>query len=339
MKCLTPNEGKTVVNGAEHKYRYPCGKCDNCRRVRQQQVKLRLLLESIEHEHCSFLTFTYNNLHVPINPTYEDIRNDAQRLIKRLRKLWYRKTGRYIRYYLVHELGTLSNRSHYHAIIYGIPASEQSIFENAWRKNIGTSFKPKYVTLGFIHARELTPARIGYCVKYSTKLLTSNSDGTDNGAKEFALMSRGSKKRGTKGLGLNNISKIAASIESARRASQSTLSKSQYFEENVGSIKIGKSRMSLDPYLKQKIFEYLRTQETRGIWQDYEIARELKLDQEETYMDILREDRKNDLRRARRRTRTIPLSINSKMVEKYEAEQADKVAKRKIRSVEKNIKL
>jgi hypothetical protein len=339
MKCLTPNEGETVVNGATHKYRYPCGKCDHCRRIRQQHYKLRLLLESLDHEHTSFVTFTYNDLHYNPFKSVKDIKHDAQKLIKRLRKLWYRRTGISIRYYIVHELGSRTGRSHYHAIIYGIPASEQQIFENAWRANTGTPRKPVYVSLGFVHVRDFTAARAGYVVKYSTKFLESPGDDDGTECKEFALMSRGSKRTGQRGIGLNHISRIIDSIKRAAAASKDTGNLSDYFESYVGSMRIGKSRMSIDPYLKKQIYDAIRDIERSEIEQEIAYRNEMGYDKEDVYMQSLREERVTELRRARRRSRNVPLTILEKITEFGERENAQTVAQRKQRQAKRLIKL
>lgn len=339
MKCLTPNKGETIVNGAVHPYQYPCGKCDHCRRVKQQHWKLRLLLESLDHENTSFVTFTYNDIHLNQNKTLEDLKNDAQRLIKRIRKLWKKRSGNLIRYYIVHELGTRTGRSHYHAIIYGIPASEQQIFENAWRINKGTPRKPMYVSLGFIHARDFTAARAGYVVKYSTKFLESPTNDTRAGIKEFALMSTGSRRTGTKGLGLNHISRIVDSVRRAQEASKDDGNLSDYFESYVGSMRIGKSRMSIDPYLKKCIYDQIRNIELSEIEQEIEYRNEMGYSKDGIYLESMREQRKTDLRRARRRTRNVPLSILEKITEYGEREHAQKVAQRRIRSALSKIKL
>jgi hypothetical protein len=327
MKCENPNKHFTIINGARHHFRYPCGKCANCRKVRQQQWKLRLMLESFEHKYNTFVTFTYNDLHLPDEVT----KDDAQKLIKRLRKAWHKRTdgkGKF-RYYIVKEFGSRTGRQHFHAIIFGIPFTEQQVFETAWRKNTGTSFKPRYVSLGYIHSRELTPARIGYCVKYSTKFLESNGGSITDGTPEFALMSRGRRKDGTRGIGLNGLSRIINSVKNAWKSAKTDECLSEYFDANVGSMRSGNSRMSIDPYLKKLVYETIRNEERDELtWEDDE------------FMDILvTDDRKKELRRAMRRSRNIPITLLANQAELDERNKAKKVAERKQRVEKKKIKL
>lgn len=327
MKCENPNKHYTVINGTRHYFRYPCGTCANCRKIRQQHWKLRLILESLEHEYNTFITFTYNDIHLPEDVT----KNDAQKLIKRLRKAWNKRTdgkGKF-RYYIVKEFGSRTGRQHFHAIIFGIPFTEQSVFESAWRKNVGTSFKPQYVSLGYIHARELTQARIGYCVKYSTKFLESPGSGTGNSTPEFALMSRGRRKYGTRGIGLNGLSRIITSVRNAHKAAKSSEALSEYFDANVGSMRCGSSRMSIDPYLKKLVYEAIRDEERGNLeWNDDE------------FFDILvTDDRKKELRRAMRRSRNIPITLMQNQIEQEQREKAKLIAERKQRVEKKKIKL
>ena len=302
MKCLNPNTRVKHINGVDHKFRYPCGACDTCGRQKQSQWKARLLLESLEHQDISFVTFTYNDIHLTAKPEKED----AKRLIKRLRKEWHRKTKRHIRYYLVGEVGTRTGRAHYHAIIFGIPFTEQQTFETAWRENIGTKRKPIFASLGFIHAREFTAARAGYVVKYTTKFLRTPGTYAADSSPEFALMSRGTKRLGTKGIGLNGLSRIVDSVKRAKTASKSQLPNSEYFEQFIGSVRIGNSRCSLNPYLKSQVYKLLSEEE----YKNYE-DKLVKNGTEPALIDklMVKYQRKKELRQAIRRTRTIPLTM------------------------------
>lgn len=325
MKCENPNKHYVKINGVRHEFRYPCGRCAACRKIRQQHWKLRLILESLEHEYSSFVTFTYNDLHLPQDVT----KNDAQKLIKRIRKLWKAESGKNFRYYLVKEFGSRTGRQHFHAIIFGIPPTQHAIFANAWRKNIGTSFRPQYVSLGFIHARELTQARVGYCVKYSTKFLESTGSSDTNGTPEFAIMSRGRRKDGTRGIGLGGLSRIIASVKYAHEASKSNEALSEYFDANVGSMRVGNSRMSIDPYLKKLVYEAIRNAERDNLtWED-----------DQFYDILVTDDRKKELRRAMRRSRNIPITLTAKLKEFGDRAKAKKVAERKMRVEKKKIKL
>jgi hypothetical protein len=337
MKCPNPTIKERVVNGSIHKYRNPCGKCEVCRRQKQQQWKLRLLLESIEHEHNTFVTWTYNDIHVKD----EVSKDEVKRLIKRLRKLWYAKTGKHIRHYTVAEYGTRGGRCHYHSIIFGIPFTEQQIFENAWRKNIGSRRKPVYASLGFIHARELTAARIGYCVKYSTKFLENTGNEHGGRAPEFALMSRGTKRLGTKGIGLNGISKIVDSIQRSQRVHKEHQARTlgEYFRTYVNSIRIGNSRMGIQPYLRHKIEDYIDKIDNGDLYEKIRFYEKCGMETDSLWKEWETRDRARGLRKARNAERDIPVTHEACICENVDQQNALTVARRKQREAKRKIKL
>ena len=107
MRCRYPlflkaNEGLPV----------PCGRCMPCRIKRRRLWTSRLLLEALSHSDISFVTLTYANNPVTLIP------RDSQLWLKRLRKRFIKK----LRYYLVGEYGSISDRPHYHAILFGFPS-------------------------------------------------------------------------------------------------------------------------------------------------------------------------------------------------------------------------
>lgn len=133
-----------------------------------------------------FVTLTYNTENVPISKKgYMDLdKTDVQKFMKRLRKLSYEK----IKYYACGEYGGKTNRPHYHIILFNA-TSEQ--VEKAW----ALDNKP----LGAIHIGDVTPASIGYTLKYISKPKRIPLHNNDDRQPEFALMS--------KGLGANYLTK------------------------------------------------------------------------------------------------------------------------------------
>ena len=99
----------------------PCGKCQNCRRRRQAAWSFRLLQE-MQHSHsAAFLTFTYEDEHLPLYdedeigmewaqglPTLN--KRDLQLFFKRLRKYQSKESDWKIRYYACGEYGDESYR-------------------------------------------------------------------------------------------------------------------------------------------------------------------------------------------------------------------------------------
>lgn len=85
----------------------PCGRCVECKKSLQVHWTGRCIAEMETCKNAYFLTLTMDDAHVhPVN------KRDVQLFMKRLRK--YIKC----RYLFVGELGELSNRPHYHAIIF-----------------------------------------------------------------------------------------------------------------------------------------------------------------------------------------------------------------------------
>ena len=188
MKCLHPNRKTKKIKGTSFDFQYPCEKCNHCLRTKQSQVKLRLLLETTLSPNNAFVTLTYNELFVP----KELDKDDAQRFLKRLRKQFKIKYGKEatFKHYLVGEYGTRTGRPHFHAILFGYPHQDIESLEIAWRTNLGSKRSPKYASLGHFQSREVTAARAGYLVKYTTKFLETNSTSNGNKCEEFAIMSK-----------------------------------------------------------------------------------------------------------------------------------------------------
>lgn len=123
----------------------PCGKCIGCRLDYAKNWANRCMLEAQQYEHNYMLTLTYDEEHVPITKTYEQIDGtvycettlnprDVQLFLHKLRKHWEREynwkketddkgdTIKYgFRYFLAGEYGEKSSRAHYHLIMFNFP--------------------------------------------------------------------------------------------------------------------------------------------------------------------------------------------------------------------------
>lgn len=91
----------------------PCGGCIGCRIDKSQQWATRLMHEAMHHEQKSFITLTYDDVHLPVSGSLD--KTHPQKFLKRFRK----KHGGKIRYFLCGEYGDTTGRPHYHAIIFG----------------------------------------------------------------------------------------------------------------------------------------------------------------------------------------------------------------------------
>lgn len=114
----------------------PCGQCIGCRLDHSNEWATRCLLEMQKYDQNCFITFTYDEEHVP-ERWYCDLETKKERvsltLDKRDLQLFWkrlREDGNNCRYYACGEYGDKYARPHMHAIIFGyrpddlIPASQ-----------------------------------------------------------------------------------------------------------------------------------------------------------------------------------------------------------------------
>lgn len=188
MQCKKPmifkNSGGVPV---------PCGGCLPCR-INERRVKThRMMLESSQHDHCSFLTLTYDDDHLPeefhhektgeiyarysVNPAH------AKAFTNNLQTSWRRKTGQEIKYFLCGEYGDKTQRPHYHLALFGYPPCldpKRKYIVN--RKFVpcecrNCSFLSKIWGKGHIFLGTLEQHSAQYVAGYVTKKLTKKSCG------------------------------------------------------------------------------------------------------------------------------------------------------------------
>jgi len=99
----------------------PCGQCIDCRVERSRQWAIRCVHEAQLHERNSFITLTYDQVHVPPDGGLRV--KDWQDFAKRLRK----KLGPF-RFFHCGEYGDTNKRPHYHACIFGLDFSADRVF-------------------------------------------------------------------------------------------------------------------------------------------------------------------------------------------------------------------
>ncbi len=166
VKCLKPYVLKSNMLPV------PCGKCLGCRINRSKGWTFRLLAEATNYEptNITFLTLTYDDEHLPSGLVKEDV----QKFMKRLRKLYY---PRLIRYFFCGEYGSETHRPHYHAILYGITPFELQLTISALWK------------FGFSTCLPANLEAMKYVAGYVTKKITYEEKNKDL-PKEFILTSR-----------------------------------------------------------------------------------------------------------------------------------------------------
>lgn len=89
----------------------PCGKCIGCRADRAHEWAIRIYQEASLYDRNSFLTLTYDDVHLP---------KDGKISKKTLQDFWkrLRHFGK-LRYFACGEYGEKTRRPHYHAIVFG----------------------------------------------------------------------------------------------------------------------------------------------------------------------------------------------------------------------------
>lgn len=168
----------------------PCSKCPDCKRRMVSAWSFRLRQELKRSVSAHFITLTYGAKTLPISessglPTLS--KRDVQNFIKRLRKLQSGACGVVeglqrnwcdcsIKYFACGEYGGNNGRPHYHVLLFN---SKVELIELAWSLEDDEFVRQP---IGNVHFGSVTPASIGYTLKYMMK-------GTKND--EFRLMSKG----------------------------------------------------------------------------------------------------------------------------------------------------
>lgn len=187
-KCIYPRTIRRLIYGKLQGITIPCGKCVECLSTRRQIWLFRLLNELKIADSCHFITFTYDDAHIPTDERgyFQLNKRDVQLFMKRLRK----KYGKGIRYFLCGEYGTHTFRPHYHALIFNLPldGTPSKIkltqkLEEIWQKG--------HVDIG----DTVGAGAINYCAKY----IMYKDKVSENHVKPFILTSR------RPGLGANYI--------------------------------------------------------------------------------------------------------------------------------------
>lgn len=165
MQCLSP----VTVKRPDGIQSFPCGKCLACLTNRRRDWVIRLKYELKRSSSALFLTLTYDEDHIPECGVNKD---DVQRFLKRLRK---GVPDHKLRYFLVSEYGSHTERAHYHMILFNYP------IEKGYDEKISSHWQA-----GFVHIGSVTGASISYCAKYCLSIGKEPS----NQNKVFMLCSR-----------------------------------------------------------------------------------------------------------------------------------------------------
>lgn len=154
----------------------PCGQCMGCRIDKARSWSIRLQHESQFHDRSCFLTLTYAPENIPEGGTLEP--KELQDFLKRLRKHCWPKR---IRFYAVGEYGGVTDRPHYHAIIFGYDFPDRKLHSSSNGVELYNSRSlSKLWTLGYATTQDAHPAAIRYVAGYVVKKI----HGTKNKPRE-----------------------------------------------------------------------------------------------------------------------------------------------------------
>lgn len=111
----SPHGGRLIFSdrGDVRPITIPCGYCVGCRTARARAWAIRCMHESSLYVYNSFVTLTYDDVHLPDSGSL--VYRDFQLFMKRLRKL----KGP-VRFFMCGEYGSRTLRPHYHALLFGV---------------------------------------------------------------------------------------------------------------------------------------------------------------------------------------------------------------------------
>lgn len=139
----------------------PCGQCFGCRGDRARDMTVRLTHESKLHAFSWFVTFTYDDQHLPRDRGLHI--EHVQGLHKRLRA---RRAGERIRFFCAGEYGPDTLRPHWHDLLFGLRLDDLRPIAGK-----AGEFTSKFLSdvwgMGNVHVGSVTPDSISYCAQYT----------------------------------------------------------------------------------------------------------------------------------------------------------------------------
>lgn len=156
----------------------PCGKCIGCRLERRRQLAIRATLEARTHLENIFATLTYADDNLVIgyqHPTL--VESHLRDFWKRLRQAVIRYPDKFtkgseneIRYLASGEYGDVSNRPHYHALIFGMDFADKQVLQKEGDHVLYHSpFLDDLWGHGYCTIGAVTYATASYVAKYTMK--------------------------------------------------------------------------------------------------------------------------------------------------------------------------
>jgi len=161
MRCISPLTLRR--NGVLETV--PCGKCNFCLQTLRGDWSFRVNQEWKQCQTASFLTLTYDDENLVLSdagPTL--VKSDYQDFMKRLRKKQTEYSPVGLRYFACGEYGTITERPHYHAIMFNMHVAVLSGLQTIWGK-------------GHVGIGTVTPESIHYTTGYIINRKSGIEDG------------------------------------------------------------------------------------------------------------------------------------------------------------------
>lgn len=205
---------ETYKTGRGYLYeQIPCQHCWACKLNYASQWATRIMVECLQSEHNYFITFTYDDIHIPIpseteynGQTYVNdgtwlgslYPEDISKFINSLRKYFERKSHTGIKYFYAGEYGETTKRPHYHMILMNCPLDLTQFYDfhidERGKEHWKSHEIERYWDEGMIDIGEVEYASAAYVARYCMKKITDEPDKTlyfENGMQpEFIRMSR-----------------------------------------------------------------------------------------------------------------------------------------------------
>lgn len=173
----------------------PCGKCLACLKNKARDLMVRAVHEAKMHEHNSFVTLTVDDEHIDeVFPGKSLVHRPFQLFFKRLRKA----SSKSLRYLMCAEYGELTQRPHYHAIIFGLCPDERrpvAIVKSdpllGTDRTLYTGFYDSQLIkdawpYGNVFVGSCTMASVAYCTGYTLKSFVLGRDDSWYRSRELA---------------------------------------------------------------------------------------------------------------------------------------------------------
>lgn len=167
MTCSNPTYLPHVMDWKKRLVPIPCGKCLCCRASKVSMMEARAKYEYNNHASAAFVTFTYDDNHLPFQKGFQRptlLREHLHKFIDTVRHnvrnsrvIFPKCIDRNFTFIASGEYGDRFNRPHYHVIFFGLsPDLCKRIFSKSWHN-------------GSIAVLPLKQGGIRYVIKYLSK--------------------------------------------------------------------------------------------------------------------------------------------------------------------------